>query len=98
MPEATPEPAGALRTLSTSQRATVAAATVLTAAAGVTVAAGATPVTRFVISGLALAAIAALIGQAIEQVAERLTPGATGVLQSTLGNLPELFVGIFALD
>ena len=36
-------------------------------------------------------------GQAIEQVGERLGPGATGLLQSTLGNLPELFVGLFAL-
>ena len=28
---------------------------------------------------------------------DRLGPGATGVLQSGLGNLPELFVSIFAL-
>jgi Ca2+:H+ antiporter len=38
-----------------------------------------------------------LVGQSIEQVGERMGPGATGLLQSGLGNLPELFVGIFAL-
>lgn len=37
------------------------------------------------------------MGQSIERVGERLGPGPTGLLQSTLGNLPELFVGIFAL-
>ena len=51
----------------------------------------------FVVSAGALALLATLVGQATEQVGERLGPGATGVLQSALGNLPELFVGIFAL-
>ena len=98
-PGATPTPnAGALHHLTTSQRVTLAAAVVLTAAAGAAAGAGATPVTRFIVAGLALAALAALVGQAIEQVAERLSPSATGVLQSTLGNLPELFVGLFALN
>src|SRR5438874_4714255 len=51
----------------------------------------------FVVSAGALALLATLVGQATEQVGERLGPGATGVLQSALGNLPERFVGIFAL-
>src|SRR5438105_4984456 len=51
----------------------------------------------FIIAGVALALLAALVGQATEQLGSRLGPGATGVLQSALGNLPELFVGIFAL-
>ena len=51
----------------------------------------------FAVSAGALALLAALVGQATEQVGERLGSGATGVLQSALGNLPELFVGIFAL-
>lgn len=38
-----------------------------------------------------------MVGQSIGRVGERLGPGPTGLLQSTLGNLPELFVGIFAL-
>jgi Ca2+:H+ antiporter len=36
-------------------------------------------------------------GDATEQLGSRLGHGATGVLQSALGSLPELFVGIFAL-
>ncbi len=54
-------------------------------------------VLSFVIGGVALAALAALVGQATEQLGTRLSPGATGILQSAIGNLPELFVGIFAL-
>ncbi|HET6964890.1 MAG TPA: calcium/proton exchanger [Acidimicrobiales bacterium] len=83
--------------LERSHRVTLAAALVLTAAAGLTVAAGADPVARFIVAGLDLAALAALVGQSIDQVGERLGPGPTGLLQSTLGNLPELFVGLFAL-
>jgi Ca2+:H+ antiporter len=51
----------------------------------------------FVIAGVALALLAAMVGHATDQMGARLGPGATGVLQSALGNLPELFVGIFAL-
>jgi Ca2+:H+ antiporter len=78
-------------------RITILVAALLTAIAGGLTAAGADAVARFVAAGLALAALAALIGQSIEQVGERLGPGPTGLLQSTMGNLPELFVGIFAL-
>ncbi len=51
----------------------------------------------FIVAGVALALLAALVGQATDQLGAHLGPGATGVLQSALGNLPELFVGIFAL-
>lgn len=51
----------------------------------------------FGISGAALALLAALVGQATEQLGAYMGSGATGVVQSALGNLPELFVGIFAL-
>lgn len=54
-------------------------------------------VATFIVSGSGLAALAALVGRSVEQVADRLGSGATGVLQSALGNLPELFVCIFAL-
>ena len=64
---------------------------------GILSAAGANAVLIFVIAGVALALLAALVGEATDQVGARLGPGATGVLQSALGNLPELFVGIFAL-
>src|SRR5579875_231786 len=83
--------------LERSHRVTLGASIVLTVVAGLMVVAGASPVPRFVVAGLDLAALAALVGQSIDQVGERLGPGPTGLLQSTLGNLPELFVGIFAL-
>lgn len=54
-------------------------------------------VATFIVAAFALAAIAAIIGRSVDQVADRLGSGATGVIQSALGNLPELFVCIFAL-
>ena len=51
----------------------------------------------FVVSAIALASLAMLIGEGTDQLGRRLGPGATGVLQSALGNLPELFISIFAL-
>jgi Ca2+:H+ antiporter len=38
-----------------------------------------------------------LVGRSVEALGDRLGPSATGVLQSALGNLPELFVILFAL-
>ncbi|BEK89650.1 calcium/proton exchanger [Nocardia seriolae] len=54
-------------------------------------------VVPFIASGAALALLASLVGRSVEQVGERLGAGATGVVQSALGNLPELFVVLFAL-
>lgn len=84
--------------LERSHRVTLGVAAVLTAVAGSMTAAHVGPVPQFVVAGLALAALAAVVGQAIEQVGERLGPGPTGILQSTLGNLPEIFVCLFALS
>ena len=53
---------------------------------------------RFAIATLALAGLAWVVSFATEQLGERFGPGVTGMLQSTLGNLPELFVVIFALQ
>ena len=58
---------------------------------------GANSVLVFVVSAIALAGLAALVGEGTDQIGHRLGPGATGVLQSALGNLPELFIGFFAL-
>lgn len=55
------------------------------------------PVPRFALATLALAGLAWVVSFATEQLGERFGPGVTGMLQSTLGNLPELFVVIFAL-
>jgi len=51
----------------------------------------------FVLSAAAMSVLAALVGLSVEQLGDRFGPGATGVLQSALGNLPELFICIFAL-
>ncbi len=83
--------------LSRSDWLTIAGALAGCVVAGFLSVAGAGAVVRFVVSGGALAILATLVGRATEQLGERLGPGATGVLQSALGNLPELFVGIFAL-
>ena len=48
-------------------------------------------------SAVALALLASLVGRAVDALGDRLGAGATGVVQSALGNLPELFVVIFAL-
>ncbi len=60
--------------------------------------AGEAPTAVFVIAGGALAALAWLIGVATEAVGARFGPAITGVLQSTLGNLPELFIVLFSLS
>jgi Ca2+:H+ antiporter len=80
-----------------TQRITLGAAAGLTAAAAVVELAGAGELFRFVVAGLALAALAGVVGEAVDALGERLGASVTGLLQSTLGNLPELFVGIFAL-
>ena len=41
--------------------------------------------------------LASLVGRSVEALGGRLGSGATGVVQSALGNLPELFVVLFAL-
>jgi len=68
-----------------------------TVSAGALHATGANVVLTFVVTALALATLAMIVGDATEQLGSRLGPGATGILQSGLGNLPELFVCIFAL-
>jgi Ca2+:H+ antiporter len=54
-------------------------------------------VVAFVVATLALAGMAWIVSFSTEQVGERLGPASTGLLQATLGNLPELFVVVFAL-
>jgi Ca2+:H+ antiporter len=74
----------------------VALATVL---AGVTrYASGVSHVTAFVVATIALAGVAWIVSFATEQVGDRFGPAVTGVLQATVGNLPEFFVVLFALN
>ena len=69
----------------------------LAVAAGVASLAGAPEVATFAVSGIALAGLAWVITVATESVGDRFGPAITGVMQATLGNLPELFVVLFAL-
>ena len=70
-----------------------------TALAGITrYAGGVSDVVAFVIAALALAGLAWIVSFSTEQVGLRLGTAITGVLQSTLGNLPEFFVVLFALQ
>jgi Ca2+:H+ antiporter len=55
-------------------------------------------VTTFVVTAIALAALARAVGTATEQLGSRLGSSAAGVVQSALGNLPELFIALFALN
>ena len=75
------------------------AVALVTALAGVTrYAGGISPIIAFVFATLSLAGLAWIVSFATEQLGQRFGPGATGVMQSTLGNLPEFFVVIFALQ
>src|SRR4051812_26109667 len=55
-------------------------------------------VPAFVLAAVAVTLLASLVGRSVEQLGDRFGPGATGVLQSALGNLPELFISLFALQ
>jgi Ca2+:H+ antiporter len=69
-----------------------------TALAGVARYAGWPSLLAFVLAAIALAALAHVVSLATEQVGERFGPAVTGLMQSTLGNLPEFFIVIFALQ
>jgi Ca2+:H+ antiporter len=75
----------------------VVVATVASVLAGLLEAALGAGVLVFGVSAVALAGLAATVGEGTDQLGRRLGPGATGVLQSALGNLPELFISYFAL-
>lgn len=68
-----------------------------TALAGITHYAGSSALLAFLCSTVAVALLASIVGLSVEQLGDRFGPGATGVLQSALGNLPELFIALFAL-
>ncbi len=83
--------------LSRLQLVALAVTAALTAVAGVLAETGANGTATFVASAVALGGLAWIVSLATEAVGEHFGPGLTGVLQSTLGNLPELFVVVFAL-
>jgi len=79
------------------EKVVIALCAVAAIVAGILHYAEANAVLTFIVTGIALALLAMIVGDATEQLGSRLGPGATGILQSGLGNLPELFVAIFAL-
>ncbi len=80
------------------ERLALLAIALATALAGVADYSGWAPLLAFLLATLALAGLAWIVSFATEQLGERFGSGVTGLLQSTLGNLPELFVVIFALQ
>jgi Ca2+:H+ antiporter len=67
-------------------------------AAGVLHYAEAPPLVAFAVAAVALAGLAWVVSFTTEQVGVHFGPAVTGLLQSTLGNLPEFFVVVFALS
>ncbi len=59
---------------------------------------GVSSIAAFVIATIAVAGVAWVVSLATEQLGLSFGPGPTGLLHSTLGNLPEFFVVIFALN
>jgi Ca2+:H+ antiporter len=84
--------------LSRRELVELAIAAALVAAAAAAHYGDATPVLAFVVAALALALLARLVGSATDQLGGRLGSGAAGAVQSALGNLPELFIALFALN
>ena len=69
----------------------------LVALAGVLHYLSAGPIVEFVAAAAAIALLARLVGTATDQLGGRVGSAAAGVAQSALGNLPELFIALFAL-
>src|SRR3954471_2337922 len=86
-----------MSSLGRGERITLLIAALATAGAALCHYSGAPSVLSFVIAGVALASLASVVSFATEHVGAKFGPAVTGVLQSTLGNLPELFIVLFAL-
>jgi Ca2+:H+ antiporter len=84
--------------LSIAERIALAAIALLTALAGLANFQTWSAVPRFALATVSLAGLAWIVSFSTEQLGERFGPAMTGMLQSSLGNLPELFVVIFALQ
>lgn len=76
----------------------MAVAAALVGVAGALHVAHAGAIVGFVACALALASVAHVIGEATDQIGNHLSPSVTGLVQSAVGSLPELFVCIFSLQ
>jgi Ca2+:H+ antiporter len=87
-----------LAAFSPRQRIALAVIAAVSVVSGVMHYAGVAGLVVFPIVTLALGGLAWIVALGTEALGHHFGPGVTGVLQSTLGNLPELFVVIFALN
>jgi Ca2+:H+ antiporter len=83
--------------LGRTERAVIGAVVVFTVLAGIGHYADWASIVAFVFATIALAGLAHVVSVGVEGVGELLGPGIAGFMQATLGNLPELFLVIFAL-
>jgi len=86
-----------MRPVSRTDLRQITVAAVLVAGAGLAHYLDVTAVLAFAIAAAAIALLARLVGGATEQLGGRVGSSAAGVVQSGLGNLPELFIALFAL-
>jgi Ca2+:H+ antiporter len=87
-----------LAVLSHSDRRLLAIVLGISTAAGILNSTTGNPVLSFITSAIALGAIARLVVRSVEAISYRIGRGLNGLLQSLLGNLPEIFVILFALN
>jgi Ca2+:H+ antiporter len=83
--------------LGRTERIVIAVVAVFTVLAGIGHYAGWPSIPTFVCATIALAGLAHVVATGVESVGELLGPGVAGFMQASLGNLPELFLVIFAL-
>ena len=83
--------------LGRTERMVIAAVVVFTILAGIGHYAEWASIIAFVFATIALAGLAHVVAVGVEGVGELLGPGIAGFMQATLGNLPELFLVVFAL-
>jgi Ca2+:H+ antiporter len=84
--------------LDRKERITLVVAAIGSIATAILQAVGADHTIVFIAAAISMAALASAVGDGTDQLGHRFGPNATGVLQSALGNLPELFISIFALQ
>ncbi len=88
-----------MNAVSQRDRLLIAVVVVLTALAALTrYLSGIPEILAFIVAAVALAGQAWIVSNATEDVGRHVGPAVTGTLQSTVGNLPEFFVVIFALQ
>src|SRR5581483_10902581 len=56
------------------------------------------PIVLFIVAALGIVPLAALIGEAVEDIAEHTGERIGGLLFATFGNATEMIIGIFALS